>query len=150
MKDMFYKYDHNVADRPPCFHGGPGASKHDLTHCGHTHLITNIKGEAQGVEAQENSTFKLFFSLHSEENDGSLAYMLANGKFTFEVFDRLDHVILTAPVEVYYADEFVAVELTSSSEGPLKCGIYKMQLYVEMDGKRYDIFSTSDGYLSIE
>lgn len=150
MKDMFYNYDHSTAGMPVGFQGSRGASKHDLTHCGHTHLITNIKGEAQGIEAQENSTFKLFFGLNSEENDGSLAYMLTEGEFTFEVFDRLDHVILTAPVEVYYADEFVAVELTSSSEGPLKCGIYKMQLYVEMDGKRYNIFSTSDGYLSIE
>ena len=160
MQDMFYKYDHKIA--PLCnecaFECDPNnppqfcplyAKQNELSHRTCLSLIYSINNKLLGVMARENSKFRLFFPVCSIKDYHKLMEALKQAEFRFTIFNRLHKELLTAPVDVNFDSGVLSVELQSSSEGPLKAGIYRMRLDMVIDETIYTLFAENDGILSI-
>jgi len=177
MKDMFYNYDHKVI-LPTDPYVGTHYTEFDKQDkpqsCNCAKVIRDIKGQPIGVEAKENSVFKLYFSLDTLFDDGSLYPVLSDAIFNFKVFDRQHTVLLSktkdldptpnasseaeiddvageyANIGIIFDDKTVCVELDATDGSPLKYGLYTMQLNTTLSyGKTYTLFSERDGKLSI-
>ncbi len=177
MKDMFYNYDHKVI-----LPTDPYVGTHyiDLNKpekpesCNCAKILRNVKGKPIGIEAKDNSVFKLYFSLDTLFDDGSLYPVLSDAIFNFKVFDRQHKVLLSKTVDldpvsdaaseaetdepaseyanigIIFDDKIVCVELNATGDSPLKYGLYTMQLDTTLaGGKTYTLFSERDGKLSI-
>jgi len=161
MKDMFYNYDHKVIlgtdpEVGTHFTGFKPQDTPESYTC--TKIIKNIKGEPIGIEAKENSVFKLYFSLDTFVDSGAIYDILNNAILEFKVFDRQHNEIdeegsYISSINPSYEDNCVVVELISDQNGPLKYGLYTMQLdaifTVDEIENRLTLFSERDGKLSI-
>lgn len=177
MKDMFYNYDHKVI-LPTDPYVGTHYAEIDQLKKPESHncakVLRNVKGQPIGIEAKENSVFKLYFSLDTLFDDGSLYPVLSDAKFNFKIFNRQHHVLLSktedldpmpsaaseaeiddisseyANISIMFDDKTVCVELDTTGDSPIKYGLYTMQLNTTLGyGKTYTLFSERDGKLSI-
>ena len=151
MKDMFYNYDNDVMvdnifriplEIPP----------KDLDFAGKPYVVRTVKGDAVGIKAKANTRVRLFFQLACDKGAEFLAELLMTSEIHLEVLNRcrLVAVDLTDLVERYIDDQTISVEFTTGDASNLQDGLYKLNLYMLVDGIKYTLFADNDGYLCIE
>lgn len=149
-KDMFKNYDdekmreqhlpeYEVKRRPDRLVGTANAQ-----------LIKNIKGEEIGIRAPEGSAFSIYFTFDGFVEDMTLANLLSEAEFGFELRNHRHQTILSAPVVVYADSCMASVDLVSEKDGVLSYGNYYIYLYMVVDGLTYTLFDERDGVVSIE
>ena len=150
MRDMFYNYDNDVMvdnvfrlpiEIPP----------KQLDFAGKPAIIRTVKGDAVGVATKLNSRVRLFFYLNCDRGPEFLAELLARGEVHLEILNRCRLVALdlTDLVEKYLDDQMISVAFTTGEASKLMSGLYKLNLYIIIDGIKYSLFSEHDGLLSI-
>lgn len=149
-KNMFYNYDYEQKEKP---HYEPLFTPGEEDRCvgtANTRLIKNKEGKEIGVEAKENSLFRLYFTFEGFVEESNLPKLLSEATFTFKVFNHRSQLVFESPVEIYPSEQMASVTLVSEEDGPLKFGNYRMQLDMIIDDITYTLFAQNDGILSIE
>lgn len=151
MKDMFYNYDNDVMvdnvfrlplEIPP----------KDLDFAGKPYVVRTVKGDAVGVKTRINARTRLFFHLACDRGPEFLADLLAHAEIHLEVLNRCKLVVLDLSdlIENYVDDQTISVAFTTGDASSLPSGLYKLNLYMLVEGVKYSLFTENDGYLCIE
>lgn len=129
MKDMFYKYEPDYKE--PCYcecFVKPNARP-----------IKKFNGEPIGIQADQNSTFDLFFKADPKQ------FELAT--FLCTIYDYTYHVITSVPA--YWTDNGMICATIDTTENKLPYGIYKVELSAFNEGVEKVVFAANEGVLSI-
>ena len=145
MKDMFYKYDHDInrKEYPQIidFQDKP----HDLISYGDIMIIKDIKDNTIGVSVCQNSPIKLYFHLQGDI-DGSTDFERKINSVTFNILDINHEVLISRTPNFVSKDIFIEIP---SELNTLKPDIYRMNLIADIDENTYTLFSEQDGILEI-
>lgn len=128
-KDMFYKYQEGYKEpcRCECF-VKPNARP-----------IRRFNGEPIGIQADQNSTFDLFFKADPEQ------YELAT--FLCTIYDYTYHEVISMPA--YWTEGNMICATITASDKTLPYGVYKVELDALIDGEQKQIFAPNESVLSI-
>ena len=150
MSNMFEKYDKKIIEKEQEELLFEPAEPDRLVGTSGARIIRDVLNREMGVALKENSFSRLFFTFDGYVDDGTLAEFLKNVEFNFNILNSRNFIVYTAPVEVYADDCMASVDVITEQEGPLKNGTYRMQLDLIYNGIVYTLYSTRDGYLTVE
>lgn len=148
MRDMFYNYEHNIADKeyPPM---KPREShKHAIDFSG-ADLIYNIKGDILGIRAKIDQPFKLYFYLDGEVEDGSITELMSEATFYIQIYHNKSNELLGELKADIDIDNTLVAQI-DPAEFNMSYGVYRLKLIMNYNMSDYELFSRDSGILSIE
>jgi hypothetical protein len=114
-------------------------------------IVTNIKGEAIGVQIEHMSPLHLYFHL---ENFGDIELdEFLQGKTLFEILTTTHKSVITREyptaeiLNQYTNDLFITLSQTEVQT--LKKETYNMRVTLKTDDADYQVFAEKDGYLIV-
>lgn len=148
MRDMFYNYEHNIADKdyPPM---KPREGYKEAGDFSGADLIYNIKGDILGVRAKIDQPFKLYFYLDGEVEDGSLTELMSEASFYVQIYHNKSNELL-GEIKADADVENTLVAQIDPAEFDMSYGVYRLKLIMNYDMSDYELFSGDSGILSIE
>lgn len=148
MRDMFYNYEHNIADKeyPPMKPKEP--HKHATDFSG-ADLIYNIKGDILGIRAKIDQPFRLYFYLDGEVEDGSITELMSEAVFYIQIYHNKSNELLGELKADTDIDNTLVAQI-DPAEFNMSYGVYRLKLIMNYNMCDYELFSRDSSILSIE